>query len=153
MAQTRRIALIAHDSRKADLLEWATEHHEKLRRFALCSTGTTGALLTEKLSLTAQRYRSGPLGGDLEMGAQIVEGLVDLIVFFWDPLNMQPHDPDIRALLRIATLYNIPMACNRSTADFVIASPLLDQDYQRHSMNSIEEYQRSRLSLLQHPDT
>lgn len=126
-----RIALIAHDNRKADLLEWARYNRLSLVQHDLLATGTTGKLLTDALGLDVFRVQSGPLGGDLQIGAMIAEGKVDLLVFFWDPLEPQPHDPDVKALLRIAVVWNIPVACNRATADFLISSPLMTQAYVR----------------------
>jgi methylglyoxal synthase len=125
----RRIALVAHDSCKRDLLEWARFNRGTLARHQLCATGTTGGLLREELQLPVTCFRSGPLGGDQQIGARIADGDVDLLVFLWDPLAPQPHDPDVRALLRIAVVWNIPVACNRATADFLISSPLLKQSY------------------------
>ncbi|HNJ98185.1 MAG TPA: methylglyoxal synthase [Ilumatobacteraceae bacterium] len=131
MARTRRrIALVAHDHKKADLIEWAEYNRGTLVRHDLVATGTTGKLLQEQVGLDVKRLHSGPLGGDMQLGALIAEGDVDLLVFFWDPLEAQPHDPDVRALLRIAVVYNTPTACNRATADYLISSPLLaDGDY------------------------
>ncbi len=131
MARTRRrIALVAHDHKKADLIEWAKYNRGTLVRHDLVATGTTGGLLHEQVGLDVKRLHSGPLGGDMQLGALIAEGDVDLLVFFWDPLEAQPHDPDVRALLRIAVVYNTPTACNRATADYLISSPLLaDVDY------------------------
>ena len=131
MARTRRrIALVAHDHKKADLIEWADYNRGTLVRHDLVATGTTGKLLQEQVGLDVKRLHSGPLGGDMQLGALIAEGDVDLLVFFWDPLEAQPHDPDVRALLRIAVVYNTPTACNRATADYLISSPLLaDVDY------------------------
>ncbi len=131
MARTRRrIALVAHDHKKADLIEWAEYNRGTLVRHDLVATGTTGRLLQEEVGLDVKRLHSGPLGGDMQLGALIAEGDVDLLVFFWDPLEAQPHDPDVRALLRIAVVYNTPTACNRATADYLISSPLLaDVDY------------------------
>lgn len=131
MARTRRrIALVAHDHKKDDLIEWAEYNRGTLVRHDLVATGTTGYLLHERVGLDVKRLHSGPLGGDMQLGALIAEGDVDLLVFFWDPLEAQPHDPDVRALLRIAVVYNTPTACNRATADYLISSPLLaDVDY------------------------
>ena len=131
MARTRRrIALVAHDHKKDDLIEWAEYNRGTLVRHDLVATGTTGRLLQEEVGLDVKRLHSGPLGGDMQLGALIAEGNVDLLVFFWDPLEAQPHDPDVRALLRIAVVYNTPTACNRATADYLISSPLLaDVDY------------------------
>lgn len=117
--------MIAHDKQKQDLLEWARYNRGLLTRHRLCATASTGGLLREQLGLAVDCVRSGPLGGDQQIGARIAEGLVDLLVFFWDPLVPQPHDPDVKALLRMAVVCNIPVACNRATADFVISSPLL----------------------------
>ena len=119
-----RIALVAHDNKKADLIEWAQFNRGSLSRHDLVATGTTGLLLHDKVGLDVKRMQSGPLGGDMQIGALIAEGDIDLLVFFWDPLEPQPHDPDVRALLRIAVVYNTPTACNRATADFLISSPM-----------------------------
>jgi methylglyoxal synthase len=119
-----RIALVAHDNKKADLIEWAQFNRGSLTRHDLVATGTTGLLLHEEVGLDVKRMQSGPLGGDMQIGALITEGDIDLLIFFWDPLEPQPHDPDVRALLRIAVVYNTPTACNRATADFLISSPM-----------------------------
>jgi methylglyoxal synthase len=125
----KRIALIAHDNRKADLLEWAVFNRDTLARHKLHATGTTGARLADELDLPVSRFLSGPLGGDQQVGAAIAEGRVDFVIFFWDPLEPHPHDVDVKALLRIAVVYNVPIACNRATADFVLSSPLMDEEY------------------------
>ena len=125
----RRIALVAHDNKKQDLLDWAQFNRAILEQHDLSGTGTTGGRVEAALGLPVARFRSGPLGGDQQLGAKITEGEIDLVLFFWDPLEPQPHDPDVRALLRIAVVWNIPIACNRATADYLISSPLLDSDY------------------------
>ena len=127
----KKIALIAHDNRKRDLLEWARFNRESLARHTLFATGTTGRMVAEELDLEVERFLSGPLGGDQQIGARIAEGELDIVIFFWDPLEPQPHDVDVKALLRIAVVYNIPTACNRATADFLISSPLLNGAYER----------------------
>lgn len=127
----KQIVLIAHDNRKPDLLEWARFNLGSLRQHDLHATGTTGALLSQELGLDVQRFLSGPLGGDQQVGAAIAEGRVDVVIFFWDALEPHPHDVDVKALLRIAVVYNVPIACNRSTADFVMSSPLMTEPYQR----------------------
>jgi methylglyoxal synthase len=126
-----RIALIAHDHKKADIAEWARFNRATLAQHELIATGTTGQVLGRELGLPVTCLRSGPLGGDQQMGARIAEGKVDLLIFFWDPLEPQPHDPDVKALLRLAVVWNIPIACNRATADFLISSPLLGAGYDR----------------------
>ena len=128
---TKRIALVAHDNMKREMLEWATEHKDELKNHTLIATGSTGKLIAESTGLTIERMRSGPLGGDQQIGARISDGGIDVLLFFWDPLEPQPHDPDIRALLRIAVVWNIPVACNRASADFILSSPLLGDVYQR----------------------
>lgn len=131
MEKQKKIALIAHDNKKADLLEWAKFNRDLLFRHLLYGTGTTGQIIATELDLKVHRFVSGPLGGDQQIGSKIVEGVLDFIIFFWDPLESQPHDVDVKALLRIAVLYNIPVACNRSSADFLISSPLMDKEYRR----------------------
>ena len=127
----KRIALVAHDNMKREMLEWATEHKDELKRHTLIATGSTGKLIADSTGLTIERMRSGPLGGDQQIGARISEADIDILLFFWDPLEPQPHDPDIRALLRIAVVWNIPVACNRASADFILSSPLIGATYQR----------------------
>ncbi len=131
IGRRKRIALVAHDNRKQDLLEWARYNRGTLGKHELFATGTTGKMIGDKLGLDVTCLLSGPLGGDQQVGAMISEGTLDFMIFFWDPLEPQPHDPDVKALLRIAVLYNIPTACNRSTADFVISSPLMEEEYDR----------------------
>jgi methylglyoxal synthase len=127
----KRIALVAHDNRKETLLNWVQENERVLSRHFLCGTGTTAKLIIERTGLPVKAYRSGPLGGDQKIGSLIAELGIDLLIFFWDPLTSQPHDPDVKALLRIAVLYNIPVAMNQSTADFLLSSSLMEQDYNR----------------------
>ena len=131
LQKRKRIALVAHDNKKKDLMEWAKFNQGTLARHELYATGTTGGLLDKELGLKVFRLQSGPLGGDQQIGAMIAEGGLDFLVFFWDPLEPQPHDPDVKALLRIAVVWNIPVACNRSSADFLISSPLLSDGYDR----------------------
>lgn len=140
MKEIKRIALVAHDNRKQDLIEWAEWNYEVLIHHELISTGTTGRLLEESVNkrltdedednFKVMKLKSGPLGGDQQLGAMIAEGEIDLLIFLWDPMQPQPHDVDVKALLRISVLYNIPTACNRSTADFMISSPLLNAEYE-----------------------
>jgi len=131
MPSRRRVALIAHDNRKADLLEWARYNRALLMEHELLATDTTGKLIEKELGLAVKCVESGPLGGDVQIGAMIAEGTIDMLVFFWDPLEPQPHDPDVKALLRVAVVWNIPIACNRATADFLVSSPLMSGPYQR----------------------
>ena len=135
MNKKKRIALIAHDNKKQDLLEWAKFNKDLLSGHELFATGTTGQILTAELGLEIQRFKSGPLGGDQQIGAKITEGELDFVIFFWDPLEPQPHDVDVKALLRIAVVYNIPIACKRATADFMISSHLMSEEYQRHVLD------------------
>jgi methylglyoxal synthase len=125
----KRIALIAHDNRKADLLAWARFNRGTLARHELYATGTTGSLIAAALELPVHQFLSGPLGGDQQVGAAIAEGRIDAVIFFWDPLEPHPHDVDVKALLRVAVVHNIAIACNRATADFVLSSPLMNQEY------------------------
>ncbi len=130
-AKRKRIALIAHDNMKRDILEWARFNKGTLSRHELYGTGTTGGLIEKELGLPVSRFRSGPLGGDQQVGAGVAEGRIDFIIFFWDPLAPHPHDVDVKALLRVAVVYNVPIACNRATADFLLSSHLMDEEYER----------------------
>ncbi len=131
VGQRKRIALIAHDSKKSDLLLWAAAHRSQLAAHELLGTGTTGKIIEDALGLPVRCYLSGPIGGDQQIGALIAECTVDVLIFFWDPLSAQPHDPDVKALLRLAVVWNIPVANNRITADHLFSSPLMGQSYDR----------------------
>ncbi len=135
IGKQKNIALIAHDSKKAELIAWCAEHAEILKQHFLCGTGTTARMITEKTGLPVKGYNSGPLGGDQQIGAKIVEGIVDFVIFFSDPLAAQPHDPDVKALLRIAQVYDIPIANNRATADFMITSEFMAREYDHKIIN------------------
>ncbi|MCX6065227.1 MAG: methylglyoxal synthase [Chloroflexi bacterium] len=139
----KRIALVAHDNKKKDLLDWARFNRGTLSHHHLFGTGTTGSMLEKELDLPITQFKSGPIGGDQQIGAKIAEGEIDFLIFFWDPLEPQPHDPDIKALLRLAVLYNIPTASNRATADFIISSPLMAGEYENPTPD-LERYQQSR---------
>ena len=151
MDKVKTVALVAHDNRKADLSEWVDYNASKLAKHHLVCTGTTGRMVEETLARTNQtpqsirKLKSGPLGGDMQLGALAAEGKIDILIFLWDPMQPQPHDVDVKALLRITVLYNVPTACNRSTADFLIDSPHFEtsyekilKDYSRHINRSIE---------------
>ena len=127
----KTIALVAHDNRKEDLLRWAEKHQVKLSKHHLCATGTTGKLLGKALNIDIKSYLSGPLGGDQQIGSHIAEGKIHCLIFFWDPFEPMPHDPDVKALLRLAAVWNIPVACNSSSADLMLASELFDEPVER----------------------
>jgi methylglyoxal synthase len=148
MKPQKKIALVAHDGRKPDLLAWVTFNKATLTHHVLYATGTTGALLNAETGLPVTRLKSGPLGGDQQIGAKISEGEIDFLIFFWDPLEPQPHDPDVKALLRLAVLYNIPTASNRATADFLISSPFFEETYER----LIPDYAGILVRLLEDDD-
>ena len=135
ISKQKNIALIAHDSKKKKMIEWCSENKDILQRHFLCGTGTTARMIADKTGLPVKGYNSGPLGGDQQIGAKIVEGKIDLVVFFSDPLAAQPHDPDVKALLRIAQVYDIPIANNRSTADFIVHSEYMNEEYVHKVMN------------------
>lgn len=126
----KRIALVAHDHKKADLMEWVGHNKDVLSKHELFATGTTGKLIEEKLDRPVRKLMSGPMGGDQQIGAMIANGEIDMMFFFWDPMEAQPHDSDVKALLRLCVLWNIPMACDRATADFLITSPFMHQEYE-----------------------
>jgi methylglyoxal synthase len=131
MGLNKKIALVAHDNKKRDLIEWAKFNRDLLAHHKVYATGTTGAVLEKELKFPIARLESGPLGGDQQIGSKIVDGEIDFLIFFWDPLEPQPHDPDVKALLRMAVVWNIPIACDRASADFIISSPLMDSTYLR----------------------
>lgn len=135
IGKQKNIALIAHDNKKPDLINWCEEYKDILKKHFLCGTGTTAKMITDKTGLPVRGYNSGPLGGDQQIGAKVVEGRVDFIIFFSDPLTAQPHDPDVKALLRIAQVYDIPIANNRATADFLITSSYVDAEYEHQVIN------------------
>ena len=122
----RTIALIAHDNKKAEIVNWSLKNKTTLEKYDLCGTGTTAKLIAEATDLAVKRYLSGPMGGDQQIGAKVAEGKIDMVIFFWDPLEAQPHDPDVKALLRIANVYDIPIATNRATADYIIHSSYIE---------------------------
>jgi methylglyoxal synthase len=145
MEHDKRIALVAHDNKKKDLVEWAKFNQMLLTHHRIYATGSTGKILEQELGLKITKLRSGPLGGDQQIGAKIADGEIDFLIFFWDPLEPQPHDPDVKALLRMAVVWNIPIACNRSSADFMISSPLMDSDYDR-LVPDYDEYRTQKVA-------
>jgi methylglyoxal synthase len=146
MEHDKKIALVAHDNKKGDLVEWAQYNRDLLAHHTVYATGTTGTLLEKEIGIDIIKLRSGPLGGDQQIGARIADGDIDFLIFFWDPLEPMPHDPDVKALLRMAVVWNIPIACNRATADFMISSPLMDGEYDR-LVPDYEDYQKRNLDL------
>ena len=146
MNPAKKIALVAHDNKKRDLLEWAKFNRELLVHHKVYATGTTGATLERELDFNIHRLQSGPLGGDQQIGAKIVDNEIDFLIFFWDPLEPMPHDPDVKALLRMAVVWNIPIACNRSSADFMISSPLMNDEYDR-LVPDYDQYRSRKINL------
>ena len=144
MEHDKKIALVAHDNKKRDLVEWAKYNRDLLAHHEVFATGTTGQILEDELGFEISKLQSGPLGGDQQIGAKIVDGDIDFLIFFWDPLEPLPHDPDVKALLRMAVVWNIPIACNRASADFMISSPLMDGEYDR-LVADYEEYRTRKL--------
>jgi len=144
IGQKKNIALVAHDNKKGNLLEWVKFNKITLQKHKLFATGTTGKLLEEELDSKITIFESGPLGGDQQVGSRISEGKIDFLIFFWDPLESQSHDPDVKALLRMAVVWNIPTACNRASADFLISSPLMNQKYSRRLPN-YNDYRQRRI--------
>jgi methylglyoxal synthase len=144
LSSRKTIALVAHDNKKKDLIEWAKYNKDSLASHNILATGTTGTLLEQSLGIKINKLQSGPLGGDLQIGAMISQSEIDLLIFFWDPLEAQPHDPDVKALLRIAVVWNIPIACNRASADFIFSSPLMTSEYAR-IMPDYDNYRKRRI--------
>ena len=152
MEHDKKIALVAHDNKKRDLLEWAKFNRDLLAHHEVYATGTTGEILERVLSFKINRLQSGPLGGDQQIGAKIVDNEIDFLIFFWDPLEPMPHDPDVKALLRMAVVWNIPIACNRASADFMISSPLMDGEYDR-LVPDYAQYRMRPIDLGENPET
>jgi methylglyoxal synthase len=145
MVQDKKIALVAHDNKKRDLLEWAEFNRDLLAHHDVYATGTTGQALEQLLGFRIKKLQSGPLGGDQQIGAKIASNEIDFLIFFWDPLEPQPHDSDVKALLRMAVVWNIPIACNRASADFMISSPLMEGEYNR-LVPDYENYRSRRIN-------
>lgn len=152
MTRDKRIALVAHDNKKQDLIEWAKFNRDLLAHHEIYATGTTGEMLERVLGFPIAKLQSGPLGGDQQVGAMIVSDEINFLIFFWDPLEPMPHDPDVKALLRMAAVWNIPIACNRASADFMISSPLMDDPYDR-IIPDYEAYRKREIPVNQaaHP--
>jgi methylglyoxal synthase len=146
MVQDKKIALVAHDNKKRDLLEWAKFNRDLLAHHEVYATGTTGETLEKQLGFKIHKLQSGPLGGDQQIGARIVSNDINFLIFFWDPLEPQPHDPDVKALLRMAVVWNIPIACNRASADFMISSPLMEGEYNR-LVPDYDEYRNRKIDM------
>jgi methylglyoxal synthase len=145
MGHHKKIALVAHDNKKRDLTEWAKYNRDLLARHKVYATGTTGKVLEQELGFPITMLQSGPLGGDLQIGAKIADGEIDFLIFFWDPLEPMPHDPDVKALLRMAVVWNIPLACNRTSADFMISTPLMNGEYDR-LIPDYDEYRARKIT-------
>lgn len=143
--RSKNIALVAHDNMKPALIEWVLKHKQALKSHRLCATGTTGFKLQKSTKLNIEKLVSGPLGGDQQIGSRISEGKVDVLIFFWDPFEPMPHDPDVKALLRVAAVWNIPVACSAASADFILSSPLMSEDYERE-VPDYESYIAERIS-------
>jgi methylglyoxal synthase len=152
MEHDKKIALVAHDNKKRDLLEWAKFNCDLLAHHEVYATGTTGEILERELGFKINHLQSGPLGGDQQIGAKIVDNEIDFLIFFWDPLEPMPHDPDVKALLRMAVVWNIPIACNRASADFMISSPLMDGEYDR-LVPDYAQYRMRPIDLGENPKT
>lgn len=150
--QKKRIALIAHDNKKQDLMDWAKYNRDTLAQHVVYATGTTGKILEQLLGIEIIKLQSGPLGGDQQIGAKISEGEIDFVIFFWDPLEPQPHDPDVKALLRLAVVWNIPIACNRASADFMFSSQLMHEAYER-ILPDYDIYRKRTLAIVTSPET
>ena len=150
MLPDKKIALVAHDNKKRDLLEWAKFNRDLLAHHEVYATGTTGEILEQQLGFKINKLQTGPLGGDQQIGAKIVSNEIDFLIFFWDPLEPQPHDPDVKALLRMAVVWNIPIACNRASADFMISSPLMEGEYNR-LVPDYDEYRTRKIDWGERP--
>ena len=150
MEHDKKIALVAHDNKKWDLVQWAKYNRDLLAHHRIYATGTTGQILEQELGFKIMKLQSGPLGGDQQIGAKIADAEIDFLIFFWDPLEPQPHDPDVKALLRMAVVWNIPIACNRASADFMISSPLMDGEYSRLVLD-YEEYRTRKIGRGEAP--